>query len=257
MTEDALALYRERLVSAATRLARKHARRRRRLAFAVTSVALLVVAGGTLAATGVVQSWLAAEPAPTEVKEDFAAIRPELGFTPEAGVSSKVAADGADFVLYATPTRQGGYCLAASAPWLQFDGDGRGYCVRPETARRPLVVGGIGASSGTHVIAGRATAPGAVAVSFPDPAGRPIHRRLGAGGFFVAAVDGSIDSCFMGRPWWPEFIVTDAEGLEVTRARFPLWIPGRNVGGEPMPACGSLGPMSDLEAGRVIKSEEG
>lgn len=255
MSDDALMVFRERLLVAATRLARRRARRRR-LALAGAVAAMLVIVTGTLAATGVVGSWLGAEPAPAEVERDLAAIRPELGYTPEAGVSSKVAADGADFVLYATPTRQGGYCVVARVPWLGFDGDGRGHCVRPETARRPLVVGMINGSSGTYVIAGRATSSGATAVSFADPAGRRIERVLGAGGFFVAAVQGSIESCFMGAGWWPEVNVIDRAGRDVMRARFPLWIAGRSAEGQRLPGtCGSVGLMSDETAARIIERE--
>lgn len=256
MSDDALLLYRARLSAAAVSLASKHARRRRRLSFAGALAAVLILVTGTLAATGIVRSWFGAEPAPTEVKEDFAAIRPELGYAPEPGVASEVATDGPEIVLHATPMRQGGYCLVARVPWLSFDGDGRGYCVRAEPARRPLVVGTIGASEGTFVIAGRATSSGAVAVSFPDPSGDRIERPLGAGGFFVAAVEGSITSCFEGASWWPEVTVTDAEGGEVQRATFPLWIPGRNAKGEPLRGtCGHTGPLSDLEAARIIEHQ--
>lgn len=256
MSDDALLLYRARLSAAAASLARKHGRRRRRLAFAGASAAVLILVTGTLAATGVVPSWFGAEPAPTEVKEDFTAIRPELGYKAEAGVASRVAADGPDIVLYATPTRQRGYCLVAEVPWLGFDGDGRGYCVRAEPAGRPLVVGTIGASEGILVIAGRAVVPGAAAVSFSDPSGHRVERPLGAGGFFVAAVEGSIATCLEGAPWWPEVTVRDAEARDVLSARFPLLIPGRNAKGEPLRGtCGHTGPLSDLEAARIIEQQ--
>jgi hypothetical protein len=259
MDDAALVAYRARLHAAARALGQEHvARRRRRIVFVAVAAAMMLVATTTLAATGMLAAWLGGEPAPSEVKEDFAGIRPELGATPNAGAASEVARDE-QIAVYATPTREGGYCIVAEVPWLRFDGDGRGYCVKPAAARRPLVAGIIGAASDesgseTYVVAGRARVRGAATVAFADPDGDYVERRVGSGGFFVAVISARIETCFTGQAWSPALAVADGEGRQLVRARFPFWIPGRDARAKPLRGtCGTPGPMSDEEAARILR----
>jgi hypothetical protein len=194
------------------------------------------------------------------VKSDFAGIRPELGHNPDADAAAEVARDE-EIAVHATPTREGGFCLVAEVPWLGFDGDGRGYCVKPKDAKRPLVAGLIGASKDEEsgqdvaVVAGRARFEGAAAVGLTDPNGKPVERPVETGGFFVAVVTGDVQRCFEGEDWTPTLIVLDSEGRELARAAFPFWIPARTASGKRIPACGVMSPMSDHFADRIIREE--
>lgn len=261
MNDSALIAYRTRLEAAAYALAREHRlRRRRRLALAAIGAATLLITTTALGATGVLGAWLGGKPAPAEVKSDLAGIRPELGQRPNADAAAEVAREN-EIAVHATPTREGGFCLVAEVPWLGFDGDGRGYCVKPQEAQRALVAGLIGASkaesSGRHitVVAGRVRFEGAALIRVTDPSGNPVERPVGTGGFFVAAVTGDIQTCFDGQDWTPTLSVFDDERRELARAAFPFWIPARTPTGERIRACGAMPPMSDESAARLIREE--
>jgi hypothetical protein len=262
LNNPALAAYRSRLEAAARGLADKHRlRRRRRLTSVAVVAAILLVAATALGATGVLGAWLGGTPSPAEVKSDFAGIRPELGYSPEAEAAAEVAREN-DIAVHATPTREGGFCLVAEVPWLGFDGDGRGYCVKPKDAKRPFVAGVIGnagdrdSGQNVTVVAGRTRVQGAAVVRLTDPNGKPVERPVGTGGFFVAVVrTGDIQRCFDGEGWTPTLIVFDAQRRELGRAQFPFWVPARTSSGKRTHACGLMSPMSDEFAARVIREE--
>jgi hypothetical protein len=246
--DEGLLAYRTQLGTAALRLARAHARRRRRriLFAALMATAALAATATTLAATGVIQGWLGGEAAPPEVKDDFAGVAPQLGYTTIPGQASRVAyePDG-KIALYATPTKEGGYCLLAVSPDTKLYGDGQGYCIKPEEAARPFVAGLVGP------VAGRASAPEAATITFEDPDGGLVKRSLGAGGFFVAGF-GERDSGACG--WTSEFTVLDASDRVLQKVLVPLWVPGRNARGERLRGvCGIMAPMSDLRAARTFE----
>jgi hypothetical protein len=256
--DQGLLAYRTQLGAAATRLARAHTRRRRRRVVftALVATAALAATATTLAATGVIQGWLGGEAAPPEVKDDFAGVAPQLGYTTIPGQASKVAYEpNGKMTLYATPTKQGGYCIVADVPWLKFHGDGRGYCLKPEEAERPFVAGLIGSGpNDLSVVAGRAQAPEAATITFTDRDGLIVKRALGAGGFFVAGVGGrDTMTCFAGRGWTPEFTVLDAADRVLQKVLVPLWIPARRANGELMQACSLMSPMSDLRAASMFE----
>jgi hypothetical protein len=245
--DQGLLAYRTQLGAAATRLARAHTRRRRRRVVftALVATAALAATATTLAATGVIQGWLGGEAAPPVVKQDFAGVAPQLGYSPIADQASKVAYEpNGKITLYATPTKQGGYCLLAVNPNTKLYGDGQGYCIKPEEAARPFVAGLVGP------VAGRAQAPEAATITFEDPDGRIVRRSLGAGGFFVASVGGrDISTCIAGgRDWTSEFTVLDASDRVLQKVLVPLWIPERKANGELIKACGLMTPMSDVRA---------
>ena len=218
---ESIAAFRLELRDAAERRARRY-RRRRRVAFVAVAVLVATVCTGiTVAATG----WFHGSPAPPEVVEDFQSYTPQLGFHPHSRRAQLVARDGEDFALYATTNREGTYCLVTSAPWLPpgRNGDG-GVCVRRREATEPIAAGvtRVGrAEAGTQetiVVAGRVLAPGARAIRFSTAEGKPVERPLGAGGFFVAAVQFScVDS-----GWAPLFIAANADGEELASAVIPL-----------------------------------
>jgi hypothetical protein len=253
--DSTLVAYRARLEASAHRLAREHhVRRRRRFAWAAVIAAALLATATTLGATGVLGAWLGGKPAPAEVKRDFAGIRPELGHTPDPEATAEVAREK-EVGVYATPTRQGGFCLVADDPALGFGNDGRGYCLRREEAKRPLVAGLIGGSQGS-VVAGRARFDGAATIRLTDPEGNQVERPIGTGGFFVAVlVTGESQTCFDGKPWISTVVVLDREGSELARADFPFWVPARDTRGNPLRACRIMSPMSDEAAARIIRRE--
>jgi hypothetical protein len=241
--DEGLLAYRVQLGTAAIRLAHAHARRRRRRVVfaALLTTAALAATATALAATGVIQGWLGGEAAPPLVQRDFAGVAPELGYTPIADQASKVAYEpNGKITLYATPTKQGGYCLLAVSPSTKLYGDGQGYCIKPEEAARPFVAGLIGP------VAGRARAPEAATITFEDPDGRIVRRSLGAGGFFVASVGGRDSSTCVaaGRGWTSEFTVLDAADRVLLKVLVPLWIPFRRANGEFMHACQIVTPRA-------------
>jgi hypothetical protein len=262
MGDSGLDAYKVRLEAAAFRLAHEHrVRRLRTLAGVAVIVTTLLVTASTLAATGVLRAWVGGKPAPAEVKRDFAGIRPELGYTPDAKATAEVAREG-EIGLYATPTRQGGYCLVADQPSLGYAGDGRGYCLRPEQAKRPFVAGLVGGArddeSGQKMeaVAGRILLDRAATVRLTGPQGDEVERPIGAGGFFVALVIAAdIQTCVDGAPWISTLVAIDDEGRELGRARFPFLIPARDTHGRRLRACGIMSPTSDDLAARIIREE--
>lgn len=263
MHDAALLAYKARLETVAVRLAQEHeALRRRRLMWAAVIGTALLATTTALASTGVLRAWLGGEPAPAEVKRDFAGIRPELGYTTDPKRAAEVAREG-EIGVYATPTRQGGYCLVADQPSLGFGGDGRGYCLRPAAAKRTFVAGLIGGArdedSGQRqsVVAGRVLFDGAATIRLTDPDGHQVKGTLGTGGFFVALVTtDAIRTCVAdGKGWTSTLVVADSEGRELGRAAFPFWVPGRDTRGERLHACGILSPMGDDLAARIIRQE--
>ena len=211
---DSLALFRTELRAAsARRVARL--RRRQRILAAVT-IAAVAVAGSGLA-VAMATELFEATPAPPEVVENFSLYTPQLGFDPLPDGAELVAADG-EFRLYQTPTRQGTYCVTWTAPNNPHTlGDG-GTCMSQEVAGLPLVASVIGRDSGRVLVAGRVQAIGAAAVRLARPDGSVVERRLGADGFFVAAVP--FDICE--RDWAPEFVALSAGNAELTRGTITL-----------------------------------
>jgi hypothetical protein len=263
MGDAALDAYKPQLEAAAFRLAREHhARRLKTLGCVAVITTALLATASTLAATGVLRAWVGGKPAPAEVKRDFAGIRPELGYTTNSKEAAEVARAG-QIGVYATPTREGGYCLVADDPALGFAGDGRGYCIKPAVERRLFVAGVIGGArdeqSGQResVVAGRVLFDGAATIRLTDPHGHEVDGTLGADGFFVALVaTGDIRTCGLeGKAWTSTLVVADSEGQELGRAAFPFWVPARDTRGERLHACGILSPMGDDLAARIIRQE--
>jgi hypothetical protein len=214
-----VAAFRAELRSAAKRRARIHRRRRRAALASLITLFAVACTGITLAANGV----FAASPAPGEVVEDFGAYATQLGYHPRSHHAQLVAVDG-EFRLYATPNREGTYCIVTSAPWRppgRHTGDG-GVCVPPKKAAEPIAVG-ITAASGDPdqimVVAGRVLDSDARRLRFADATGDDIERPLGAGGFFVVGVH---QPPCTGTSWSPIFTATDAQGNPVATARITL-----------------------------------
>lgn len=217
-----LAAFRTELRGAAERRVRAHRRRRRAALAAALALFAVACTGITLAASGVFE----ASPAPAEVVEDFGAYATQLGYHPRSHRAQLVAVDG-DFRLYATPNREGTYCIVTSAPWRppgKLTGDG-GVCVPPKKAAEPIAVGVTAASSAsdrddvTLVVAGRVLDPDARRIRFADATGDAIERPLGAAGFFVVGVR---QPACTGESWSPVFTATDAQGDPVATARITL-----------------------------------
>jgi hypothetical protein len=219
---DSIAAFRIQLRGAAERRIRTH-RRRRRIGFAGFAVATATACTGiTLGATGL----FSAAPAPPEVVADFESYTPQLGFHPQSGQAQLVARDGEDFLLYATRNKEGTYCIVASAPWKRPGklNDG-GTCVLKRDATAPIAAGipaagAIGEDArGTLVVAGRVLDQAAREIRFTSSSGEQIERPLGAGGFFIAALE--LEMC-PDRNWEPTFTAVDAGGEEVARASILL-----------------------------------
>lgn len=186
----------------------------------------------------------------------------ELGHVPDPGAAVRVAdarAPEGQIHLFATPSQDGGYCMSVSAPWYSADMVGRGYCVKKSDAIGPLVAGIVGEgpedSNGmsTSILAGRVQLPNARSIALTDPDGETIERPLGPGGFFAATVRGRKASCFEGKRWWPNLIIRGDADRELARATFPLWTPGTDTSGAPLPVCSSLTPTSDVQAARLME----
>jgi hypothetical protein len=196
---------------------------RRRVAALAIVVGLLVI-GTALAAT---TNWLTGSPAPKSVVSDFGSYTPQLGFNPVPGNAVLVAQDS-NVRLYATTSKQGSYCLVASAPWKRPSKlpDG-GTCIPPAQAAAPLIAGLVGASSSqsgdqqTYLIAGRTADPVARTIRFTDPNGDPITQAIGSSGFFIAAVRTTGSACTNGD-WNSTFTALGPDGKERTRATITL-----------------------------------
>jgi hypothetical protein len=199
-------------------------RRARLLALAMLVLAVLALP--TYALGRAVKGWLAGEPAPPSIVHNFGSYAPQLGFQPEPGKAVRVAFDGA-FALYATPNDRGSYCVATSTP------DG-GICVLPSVAAAPLIAGIMPGDPGradarhTILVAGRVNDPDALAIAFTDPAGATVTRRIGSGGFFLAALptaeptSGGPPSPCKDGDWSPTFRALGRTGAELRTAQITL-----------------------------------
>jgi hypothetical protein len=229
---DPVGAYRAELRASATRAVRA---RRRRLLIVAAAVAAGVLMG-SLAIAATSEGWLTGEPAPPKVVEGFRQYTPQLGFHPQPGKAQFVAQDGS-IKLYATANREGGICYLVDEPWkLANAGDG-GTCASRERAAVPISAGGLGASADVQVIGGRVADDRATAISFSTPAGEPIVRPLGAGGFYVAQVP------WPGRcpdaDWNPTFVALGPDGEQLAEARIMLLKTFRSRGR--ITACGGSG----------------
>jgi hypothetical protein len=214
---------------------------------ALVLLVLAVLALPTYAIGRAVKGWLAGEPAPPSIVHNFGSYAPRLGFKPEPGKAVRVASDGA-FILYATPNDRGSYCVATSTP------DG-GICILPSIAATPLIAGimpdGPGRADARRAIlvAGRVTDPDAVGIAFTDPDGATVTRRIGAGGFFLAALP-TAERPLGGPPypckngdWTPTFRAVGSTGEELLTAQITL--ASTPVGAPPGVVCGwANGPHS-------------
>lgn len=207
-------------VLAAPRSRTKPRRARRwqaRIALAVVALAFSgAIAALALAGTG----WLTGEPAPPAVVTDFRAYTPQLGFHPDPGKAVLVAHDG-DVDLYATPDREGTYCLDLVAPWkpaTMLDG---GTCLPRWIASGRFVAGNLGIGPETKqgttlVVAGRVADPRASSVEFAGPDGKTVTTPVGSSGFFVATLRAS-GPCANGD-WSSTFSAFAADGRVLARS---------------------------------------
>ena len=236
---DPVSAFRTELHRAAVRRSRASRRRRRAGLVALLGVVAAACTGITVAATGV----FTGSPAPPGVVAEFESYTPQLGYHPEPGRAQLVARDGADYALYATPNREGSYCIVTSAPWFKPGTHGEGgTCVSKRDAAQPIIAGITRAGSVEEdgdailVVAGRVRVPRARAVAFTTAGGEPVTRPLGAGGFFVASVRFTICP---EEPWKPTFSAVDADGEALAQSAIEL-VSVRNDpkirGGRPM--CG-------------------
>jgi len=207
-------------------------RTRRQLAVALLVAVAMIGTGVTVAAT----DWGIGEPAPRAVERDFAAYPSEVGLEPMPEGAFLAARDGADYALYATQNRQGGYCLTVRAPWRDpAKLRGGGTCVTRDDAGEPIAVGVVAAGASepttglaTHLVAGRVLDPRAERIRFTTIEGDEVERRLGAAGFFLAALQ--VAPCPPNQSWNPVFLAFDAEGQELARARITVMAADRTAG---------------------------
>jgi hypothetical protein len=240
---DPIAAYRAELRASATRAVRA---RRRRLLIVAAAVAAGVLMG-SLAIAATSEGWLTGEPAPPKVVEGFRQYTPQLGFHPKAGMAQFVAEDG-PIKLYATANREGGICYLVDEPWKPANAGDGGTCASRERAAVPISAGTLGASRDVQVVGGRVADLRATTVTFSTPAGAPIVRPLGAGGFYVAQVPWS------GCPavdWKPLFVALAPDGATLAEARIMLLKTFRSRGR--IAACGwsviPAGPEWDVPKG--------
>ena len=199
---------------------RRPSRRTRLLV--VAAVALALLAAPTYAiGRAVVDGWLSGDPAPKSAVDNFGSYAPQLGFRPDSQKAVVVATD-AGFDLYATPNDRGSYCVATQTP------DG-GICIDPAVAAEPLIAGLMTAWPDRRtLVAGRVSHPAAVAVTFTDPDGAAVTRRIGSSGFFLAALPAEGPTsrerphpCKNGD-WSPTFRALAAAGDELVTAQITL-----------------------------------
>jgi hypothetical protein len=231
MLVDPVGAYRAELRASAARVVRV---RRRRLLIVAAAVAAGVLMG-SLAIAATSQGWLTGEPAPPKVVEGFRQYTPQLGFHPQAGKAQFVAQDGA-IKLYATANREGGICYLVDEPWKPANAGDGGTCASREKAAVPLSAGWLGGSLDRLVIGGRVADERATAISFSTPAGRPIVRPLGAGGFYVAQVPWS-GKCPV-HDWNPLFVALGFGGEKLGQARIALLQVVFDTHGRRLQACG-------------------
>jgi len=206
-----IAEFRLELHAAASRKARHRRVMRRTLAVAAAATVAIAVAGISLATTGVFQS----SPAPPEVVQDFESYTPQLGFDPEPGKAQLVAQDG-EFGLYATPNKQGGYCVIDSKGVKSPEMRDGGHCVKKSIMRLPLVAA-LGTSS---AVIGHVLDESARTIRFTDMSGAVIERPIGANGFFIGAVE--VRRGCPKRNWTSHFVALDAMRRTVESADITL-----------------------------------
>ena len=228
---DPVAAYRAELRASAARAVR--ARRRRLLIVAVAVSAGVLMGSLAIAATS--EGWLTGEPAPPKVVEGFRQYTPQLGFHPQAGKAQFVAQDGR-VKLYATANREGGICYLVDEPWKPANAGDGGTCASRARAAVPISAGWLGGSQDVLVIGGRVADERASSISFATPAGDPIVRPLGAGGFYIAQVPWS------GRcpphDWEPLFVALSPEGEKLAESRIELLVIAYDTHGHRLQACG-------------------
>jgi hypothetical protein len=192
--------------------------RRTRLVVAVIVLAALAIPAYAIGRA--VSGWLGGEPAPKSIVHNFGSYTPQLGFRPDPGKAVRVASDRT-FVLYATTNDRGSYCVATSTP------DG-GICIRPSIAAAPLIAGimpgdpGRGDARRIILVAGRVNGRNAVGITFTDLRGDTVTRRLGVGGFFLAALESAGELPCKNGDWTPVFRALDGEGNATVTARITL-----------------------------------
>lgn len=217
--DNALTAYRGELVSAAERWQKSRAHRRRRILLLTSAlVAAGVIIGTAIAASG----WLVGSPAPRNVKADFGSYAPQLGFNPRPGRAVLVARDGA-YKLYATPNKQGGYCILIVTPEYHPGPHGEGGdCAGPDHRAfwaNALPAGKPG-TIGKLFVLGHTAAHEAAAVRFSKPDGSVGTAEVGSSGFFIAQTDipASIicKAAIQPAVWWkPTFTVLDRSGRKL------------------------------------------
>jgi hypothetical protein len=183
-----------------------------------------VIAALAIAGTG----WLTGEPAPPDVVTDFQSYTPQLGFHPEPGKAVLVARDG-QIDLYATPDREGTYCLDLVAPWKPATVRDGGTCVPERIASGHFIAGNLGGTRTTLIVGGRIADPQARSVAFTGPDGSRVTAAVGASGFFVAALTTSATCANASGHWSSSFTALDANGSVLARtstlslARLRTW----------------------------------
>jgi len=214
-TANPIVELRAELLSAASRRISAGRRRRRLIVLAV-----VVVAGVATSLSIAANGWLTGEPAPPPVVSDFKAYTPQLGFHPEPGRAVFVAQDGV-IKLYATPNREGTYCLVVDEPWKPPSANDGGTCVPRTFLGPPLTAGVIGGAPGTWVVAGRVADRHARTISFSGPDGTPIERPIGSSGFYVAAVESGDPVC-PAKDWNPTFVAYSDDGTRLLESQ--IWL---------------------------------
>jgi hypothetical protein len=232
-THNPVLMYRAELRAAASR--RTAARRRRVLVLLAVAAFGAITASLSFAAARAGR--LTGEPAPPQAVTGFKQYTPQLGFHPEVHKAQFVAEDG-PIKLYATPNREGGICYLVDEPWKPADAGDGGTCASRAKADEPITAGLLGMSAAsrdgvaTTVIAGRVDSRAARTIRFQDPAGSVVERPLGAGGFYVAAVQAKpLDFAPLSTPngvrcpretWEPRFVALDADRQPVLETTIPL-----------------------------------
>jgi hypothetical protein len=219
--DDGLATYRGELVAAAGRWQTRRVRRRRQLVLLTSALtAAGIIVGTAIAATG----WLVGSPAPRNVKSDFGSYAPQLGFNPKPGQAVLVARDGG-YKLYATPNKQGGYCILIVTPEYHPGPHGEGGdCAGPDHRAfwaNALPAGQPG-TIGKLFVLGHTAAHAAATVRFSEPNGSVGTAEVGSSGFFIAHTDISASiickAAIQPAVWWkPAFTVLDRNGRRLSK----------------------------------------
>lgn len=166
-----------------------------------------VVAALAIAGTG----WLTGAPAPPAVVTNFRAFTPQLGFHPDPGKAVLVAEDG-QIDLYATPDREGTYCLDLVSPWKPATVLDGGTCLPKWIASGHFIAGNLGGTRTTLVVGGRIADPQARSVQFTGPDGSVVTASVGSSGFFVKALRTSATCGNADGDWSSTFTALDGNG---------------------------------------------